>query len=78
MERLSDHYDPLTLLDDVLARLHRDKELAALLVGKLKAGCEGWLSAQRLGNTGEPLLQGEGHEERAGEEDFKHVSRAGK
>ena len=75
MERLSDHYDPTMLLDDVLARLHRDKELAALLVPKLKRGCEAWLSAQKLGNTGEPFRNEEGEEEPPGGADFRHVSR---
>ena len=40
MERLSDHYKPLDLLQDVFDVLHSDKELAALLIPKLKAGCK--------------------------------------
>lgn len=40
MERLSDHYEPIELLQDVFDALHKDKELAALLVPKLKQGCK--------------------------------------
>ena len=62
-------------MDDVLTRLHPDKELAALLVPKLKRGCQEWLNAQKLGNTGQVNPDAEGDEEQPGGEDFKHVSR---
>jgi len=40
MERLSEHYKPLELIGDVFDCLHRDHEIAALLIPKLKAGCK--------------------------------------
>ena len=39
MERLAQHYEPIELLYDVLDNLHKDRQLSALLVPKLKQGC---------------------------------------
>ena len=47
MERLSDHYTPLDLLQDVFDVLHSDKELAALLVPKLKEGCKEFIKQKQ-------------------------------
>ena len=47
MERLSDHYQPIELLEDVFAILHRDKELAAQLVPKLKQGCKEFIAMKK-------------------------------
>ena len=47
MERLSDHYEPIDLLEDVFAILHKDKELAALLVPKLKKGCKQFIKMKK-------------------------------
>ena len=69
MERLGEHYEPLTVMDDVLARLHRDKELAALLVPKLKQGCEQWLAAQKASNEEEAALDAQAPKQSSAEED---------
>ena len=45
MEYLSDHFEPRMVLDDVLSNLHKDRDMAALLVRKLKVGCEHWMNA---------------------------------
>ena len=47
MERLAQHYKPIDLLTDVLANLHKDKEMAALLVPKLKLGCKEFMRNKR-------------------------------
>ena len=39
MEYLSDHYKPQMLLDEVLASLHKDRDMASLLVKRIKVGC---------------------------------------
>ena len=51
MERLAEHYEPLALLDDVLKLLHKDKEVAALLIPKLKQGCKDFMAKKRSGSA---------------------------
>ena len=71
MEYLSDHFEPRMVLDDVLSNQHKDRDMASLLVKKLKLGCEQWINAQSLGETGQP----EGSEIMAKHPNFKHVSK---
>lgn len=80
-ERLSDHFEPYDLLiNDVLKNLHKDRDIAALLVPKLKKGCIDFLKKQTsVEKTGEKLRDKEGETSPGRyvleDDDFKHVSR---
>ena len=59
------------VLDDVLSNLHKDRDMASLVVKRLKVGCEDWINAQSLGETGQP----EGSECMKNYPNYKHVSK---
>ena len=70
MERLGSSYSVEALLDDVFGGLHHDRQMAALLVPKLKQGCLDWLKQQQLGETGASAAASEGRDP-----NFRHASR---
>ena len=43
IERLAGHYRPRHVLDEVLRNLHKDREMASLLIPRLKKGCKEYL-----------------------------------
>ena len=75
IERLSEHIDPLDLIEEVLDNLHKDRELAALVITKLKKGCIDFLNAQTATKTGEKRRDKDGNIIQVPEEDaFQHIS----
>ena len=39
IERLAEHFKPEHVLDEVLRNLHKDREMASLLIPRIKRGC---------------------------------------
>ena len=47
IERLADHYEPRHVLAEVLRNLHKDREMASLLIPRLKNGCVAYMNTMR-------------------------------
>ena len=53
IERLADHYEPRHVLAEVLRNLHKDREMASLLIPRLKKGCVAYMKGLREDAEGE-------------------------
>ena len=53
IERLADHYEPRHVLAEVLRNLHKDREMASLLIPRLRKGCVAYMKGLREDAEGE-------------------------